>query len=85
MGQDAGRDRSPGLVIKNGEDTRRTGTAQSAQRPVSTGTELARLFCRPGTWPSPNAFAWGLLVAYLVDPSGVLWHLAQQRDGAVHA
>jgi uncharacterized glyoxalase superfamily protein PhnB len=24
---------------------------------------------------------WGLRVAYVVDPSGVLWHVAQRRDG----
>jgi len=27
---------------------------------------------------------WGLRVAYLVDPSGVLWHVAQRRAGVVH-
>jgi len=35
--------------------------------------------------PTPKAPAmqsWGLRVAYLVDPSGVLWHFAQRRDGA---
>src|SRR3954470_7900841 len=32
--------------------------------------------------PPPKAPAiqpWGLRVAYLVDPSGVLWHIAQRR------
>jgi hypothetical protein len=36
--------------------------------------------------PAPTAPAmqpWGLRIAYLVDPSGVLWHVAQRRDGAV--
>jgi catechol 2,3-dioxygenase-like lactoylglutathione lyase family enzyme len=32
--------------------------------------------------PAPTAPAvqpWGLRIAYLVDPSGVLWHVAQRR------
>jgi len=36
--------------------------------------------------PLPKAPAmqpWGLRIAYVVDPSGVLWHIAQRRDGAV--
>ena len=36
--------------------------------------------------PSPKAPAmqpWGLRIAYVVDPSGVLWHVAQRREGAV--
>jgi uncharacterized glyoxalase superfamily protein PhnB len=36
--------------------------------------------------PSPKAPAmqpWGLRIAYVVDPSGVLWHVAQRRQGAV--
>ena len=36
--------------------------------------------------PSPRAPAmqpWGLRIAYVVDPSGVLWHIAQRRDDAV--
>jgi catechol 2,3-dioxygenase-like lactoylglutathione lyase family enzyme len=35
--------------------------------------------------PAPRAPAmqpWGLRVAYVVDPSGVLWHVAQRREGA---
>ena len=35
--------------------------------------------------PSPKPLAMqpsGLRVGYLVDPSGVLWHIAQQRVGA---
>jgi len=34
--------------------------------------------------PPPSAPAmqsWGLRIAYLVDPSGVLWHVAQRRPG----
>ena len=36
--------------------------------------------------PPPKAPAmqpWGLRIAYVVDPSGVLWHVAERRDGAV--
>jgi len=38
----------------------------------------------PGTFgvPAPTAPAmqpWGLRVAYVVDPSGVLWHVAERR------
>jgi predicted enzyme related to lactoylglutathione lyase len=36
--------------------------------------------------PHPKAPAmqpWGLRIAYVVDPSGVLWHIGQRRDGAV--
>jgi len=35
--------------------------------------------------PAPKAPAmqgWGLREAYVVDPSGVLWHVAQRRAGA---
>ena len=34
--------------------------------------------------PAPKAPAlqpWGLRVAYVVDPAGVLWHVAQRRPG----
>ena len=37
--------------------------------------------------PLPKAPAvqpWGLRVAYVVDPSGVLWHFAQRRPGVDH-
>lgn len=36
--------------------------------------------------PAPRAPAmqpWGLRIAYVVDPSGVLWHIAQRREGAI--
>ena len=36
--------------------------------------------------PQPIAPAfqpWGLRVAYLTDPAGVLWHIAQRRQGCV--
>lgn len=32
--------------------------------------------------PKPPALQpWGLTVAYVVDPSGILWHVAQRRPG----
>lgn len=31
---------------------------------------------------SPEMQPWGLRVAYVVDPAGVLWHVAQRREGA---
>ena len=37
--------------------------------------------------PAPKAPAmqpWGLRIAYLVDPAGVLWHVAQRRPGVFH-
>lgn len=37
--------------------------------------------------PAPKAPAvqpWGLRIAYVVDPSGVLWHFAQRRPGVAH-
>jgi uncharacterized glyoxalase superfamily protein PhnB len=30
----------------------------------------------------PTMQPWGLRVAYITDPAGVLWHVAQRRDGA---
>lgn len=32
----------------------------------------------------PAMQPWGLRIAYLVDPSGVLWHVAQRRAGVPH-
>jgi catechol 2,3-dioxygenase-like lactoylglutathione lyase family enzyme len=35
--------------------------------------------------PAPRAPAlqpWGLRIAFVVDPAGVLWHVAQRRKGA---
>lgn len=35
--------------------------------------------------PAPKAPAmqpWGLRIAYVVDPGGVLWHIAERRPGA---
>lgn len=33
----------------------------------------------PPKAPAPQP--WGLRVAYVIDPSGVLWHVAERRDG----
>jgi hypothetical protein len=33
---------------------------------------------------SPAVQPWGLRVAYLFDPCGVLWHVAQRRAGVAH-
>ena len=33
---------------------------------------------------SPAVQPWGLRVAYLIDPCGVLWHVAQRRSGVAH-
>ena len=35
--------------------------------------------------PAPPAMQpWGLRIAYVFDPSGVLWHIAQRREGVIH-
>lgn len=35
--------------------------------------------------PTPPAMQpWGLRIAYVVDPSGVLWHVAQRRPDVTH-
>ena len=31
---------------------------------------------------APAVQPWGLRIVYIVDPSGVLWHIAERRDGA---
>jgi len=31
---------------------------------------------------APGVQPWGLRVAFVFDPSGVLWHVAQRREGA---
>lgn len=33
---------------------------------------------------APALQPWGLRIAYVVDPSGVLWHVAQRRVGVSH-
>lgn len=36
-------------------------------------------------WPPrpPAVQPWGLRTVFLADPAGVLWHVAQRRDGAI--
>ena len=37
------------------------------------------------TEPKPPANQpWGLRIAYVIDPSGVLWHVAQRRPDTAH-
>ncbi len=31
---------------------------------------------------APAMQPWGLRIAYVFDPSGVMWHIAERRDGA---
>lgn len=39
----------------------------------------------PVTAPQPPALQpWGLRIAYVVDPSGILWHVAQRRPAVGH-
>ncbi len=33
---------------------------------------------------APALQPWGLRIAYVTDPSGVLWHVAQRRPGTSH-
>ena len=36
--------------------------------------------------PAPRAPAlqpWGLRISYVVDPGGILWHVAQRREGTI--
>lgn len=42
----------------------------------------ARFAVQPPKGPAIQP--WGLRVAYLIDPCGVLWHVAQRRTGVVH-
>jgi hypothetical protein len=37
---------------------------------------------RPPTAPAMQP--WGLRIIYVVDPSGVLWHIAERRAGVTH-
>ena len=32
----------------------------------------------------PATQPWGLRIVYVIDPSGVLWHIAQRRPGKLH-
>jgi predicted enzyme related to lactoylglutathione lyase len=43
--------------------------------------DLPKHFGVPAPKP-PAVQPWGLRISYLVDPSGVLWHVAQRREGA---
>jgi len=43
--------------------------------------DLPKTFAVPPPRP-PAVQPWGLRVAYVVDPSGVLWHIAQRRLNA---
>ena len=43
--------------------------------------ELAQSFGVPPP-KAPAMQPWGLRVGYLIDPSGVLWHIAERRAGA---
>jgi uncharacterized glyoxalase superfamily protein PhnB len=42
--------------------------------------DLPAKFGVPAPKP-PQMMPWGLRIAYIVDPSGVLWHIAQRREG----
>ena len=33
---------------------------------------------------APAMQPWGLRVAYVADPCGVLWHIAERRPGVAH-
>ena len=45
--------------------------------------DLPGKFGTPAPSP-PKMQPWGLRIVYVVDPSGVLWHIAQRRQGIVH-
>jgi catechol 2,3-dioxygenase-like lactoylglutathione lyase family enzyme len=47
------------------------------------GLDLAAAFGVPPP-RAPAMQPWGLRVAYVVDPSGVLWHVAERRPGVRH-
>ena len=32
---------------------------------------------------APAMQPWGLRIAYVFDPSGVLWHIGERREGAI--
>jgi hypothetical protein len=44
--------------------------------------DLAGKFGVPPPRP-PALQPWGLRIAYVVDPSGVLWHIAERHDGVM--
>lgn len=45
--------------------------------------DLSERFGVPEPKP-PTMQPWGLRISYVVDPSGVLWHIAQRRDAVAH-
>jgi catechol 2,3-dioxygenase-like lactoylglutathione lyase family enzyme len=45
--------------------------------------DLSATFGVPAPKP-PTMQPWGLRIAYVVDPSGVLWHVAQRRPAVTH-
>jgi catechol 2,3-dioxygenase-like lactoylglutathione lyase family enzyme len=45
-----------------------------------TSLDLEKRFGVPAPKP-PEMQSWGLRVAFVIDPSGVLWHVAQRRPG----
>ena len=47
---------------------------------ISKRLDLSGRFGIPAPKP-PETQPWGLRVAYVVDPAGVLWHIAQRRAG----
>lgn len=48
-----------------------------------TSLDLPRKFGVPPP-RAPTIQPWGVRVAFLVDPSGVLWHIAQRRPSIAH-
>jgi hypothetical protein len=44
--------------------------------------DLPKRFGIPEPKP-PEMQPWGLRILYLVDPSGVLWHIGQRREGKI--
>ena len=47
------------------------------------GLDLKSEFGVPQPRP-PKVQPWGLRIAFVVDPSGVLWHVAQRRPSVPH-
>jgi catechol 2,3-dioxygenase-like lactoylglutathione lyase family enzyme len=49
---------------------------------IQTLNLVERFGVRPPT--APQVQPWGLRLAYLVDPAGVLWHVAERRADKPH-
>lgn len=45
--------------------------------------DLSRRFGVPAPKP-PAMQPWGLRIIYMVDPAGVLWHIAERRANVIH-